>query len=180
MVGNDIVDLNEAQNASNWQRPRFLDKLFTEKEQVYIKNTRSPFLMVWRLWSMKEASYKLYTQINSGRFYNPRGFECTIDKNYGTVKFRDFLCNVETKTTSNYIISEARLEEQNFNSEIVKFTTTNEKNQSKELKSKLLDTVGNEFHLTRNHFNIPTLSDGKEHFNVSLTHHGNYGAFALA
>lgn len=179
MVGNDIVDLTEAKNASNWQRPRFLDKLFTEKEQVYIKNTKSPFLMVWRLWSMKEASYKLYTQINSGRFYNPRGFECKIDKNYGTVKFRDFLYNVETKMTSSYIISEARLEEQKLNSKIIKFTTTDHNNQSQELKSKLLDAVGTMYQLKKNEYNIPTLCNGKEQINISLTHHGNYGAYAI-
>ena len=33
MVGNDIVDLAEAKKASNWQRPRFLEKLFTPNEQ---------------------------------------------------------------------------------------------------------------------------------------------------
>ena len=49
MVGNDIVDLNEASRASNWQRPRFLDKLFSEQEQAYINSAEKAFKMVWRL-----------------------------------------------------------------------------------------------------------------------------------
>lgn len=43
MVGNDIVDINEAKSASNWQRPRFLEKLFTTKEQFTIRNAETPF-----------------------------------------------------------------------------------------------------------------------------------------
>ncbi|WP_411894031.1 4'-phosphopantetheinyl transferase superfamily protein [Winogradskyella sp. A2] len=179
MVGNDIVDLKEAQNASNWQRPRFLDKLFTELEQAFIKGAKNPFLMVWRLWSMKEASYKLYTQIHPSRFFNPKSFECTVVNNSGFVKFKDFQYYVETKITSNYIISEARLERQKLNSEIIKFITTDYNNQREELKSKLLGTVGRAYYLKKNEFNIPTLVCGKEQINLSLTHHGNYGAYAI-
>ncbi|WP_067029464.1 4'-phosphopantetheinyl transferase superfamily protein [Allomuricauda sp. CP2A] len=179
MVGNDIVDLHEAHIASNWQRPRFLTKLFTELEQRYIRDAKTPFLMVWRLWSMKEASYKLFTQIYPNRFYNPKGFECTVENNSGTVKFNGFQCYVETKETSKYIISEARLNKQKLRSKIVKFKTTNQKEQSEELKTRLLNYVGSAYQLKKNELNIPTLSNGKEHFNLSLTHHGTYGAFAI-
>lgn len=179
MVGNDIVDLIAAQQNSDWQRPRFLCKLFTESEQRYIKDAKKPFQMVWRLWSMKEASYKLFTQMHPSRFYNPKGFECTIENNSRTVKFRDFQCYVETKQTSNYIISEARLNKQKLSSELVKFKTTSQKEQSEELKTRLLNTVNKVYQLKKNELGIPTLSNGKEHFNVSLTHHGRFGAFAI-
>jgi len=76
MIGNDIVDIAEARQRSNWQRPRFLDKLFTLQEQQLIQNSDNSFLMVWRLWSMKESAYKLYTQLHPSRFYNPKQFEC--------------------------------------------------------------------------------------------------------
>ncbi len=179
MVGNDIVDLNEAQHASNWQRARFLNKIFTELEQRYIKDAINPFRMVWRLWSIKEASYKLYTQIYPSRFYNPMGFECTIENNSETVRFGDFQCFVETMETSKYIISEARLNKQKLSSEIVKFKTTSQKEQSEELKTRLINYVGSAYQLKKNEIDIPTLSNGKEQFNVSLTHHGSYGAFVI-
>ena len=179
MVGNDIVDLAEAQHASNWQRSRFLDKLFTESEQDYIMNAENPFKMVWRLWSIKEASYKLYTQLYPSRFYNPKGFECTIKNTSGSVKFRHFQCFVETRETSHYIISEARLTKQKFSSEIVKFEHTSKKEKSEALKTKLLHFVGKAYWLQKNEVGVPTLSKGKEHLNISLTHHGSYGAFAV-
>ena len=70
MVGNDIVDLYEASQASNWQRPRFLDKLFSEQEQAYINSAENAFTMVWQLWSMKEATYKAHQR----RFSIPRKY----------------------------------------------------------------------------------------------------------
>lgn len=179
MVGNDIVDLAEARHASNWQRPGFLDKLFSESEQTYIQNAANPFRMVWRLWSIKEASYKLYTQLYPSRFYDPKGFECTIENNSGSVKFKDFQCFVETKETSHYIISEATLTKQELSSEIVKFKTTNQKEQSEALKTKLLHFVGEAYRIKKNEVGIPTLSKGKGHLNISLTHHGVYGAFTV-
>ena len=179
MVGNDLVDLNEALRTSNWQRPRFLDKLFSESEQTYIQNAANPFRMVWRLWSIKEASYKLYTQLYPARFYNPKAFECVIENSSAIVKFRDFQCFVETKENSNYIISEARLNTQKWSSKVVKFKTVGQHGQSKELKQRLLNDVGDAFELQKNALNIPTLINGKKRFHISLTHHGSYGAFAI-
>ena len=65
MIGTDIIDIVEAKKTSNWERPRFLEKLFTSNEQQLIHNSENKFVMVWRLWSMKEAAYKLYIQLNS-------------------------------------------------------------------------------------------------------------------
>ena len=35
-IGNDIVDLSLAKIQSNWQRKGFLEKQFTQKEQIEI------------------------------------------------------------------------------------------------------------------------------------------------
>ncbi|WP_224490228.1 4'-phosphopantetheinyl transferase family protein [Robertkochia flava] len=180
MVGNDIVDLNEARHASNWQRARFLDKLFTELEQSYIRDAKNPFIMVWRLWSIKEASYKLHTQMYPARFYNPKGFECTLDKNSATAKFKNFQCHVQTRVTSAYVISEAHLDKKKLSSVIVKFKGPGQKAQSEELTTRLLKYAGGAYQLNKNTLGIPALSNGEEHRYVSLTHHGSYGAFAIS
>ncbi|MBW8243514.1 4'-phosphopantetheinyl transferase superfamily protein [Muricauda oceani] len=179
MVGNDIVDLAEARYASNWQRPRFLDKLFSESEQTYIQNTANPFRMVWRLWSIKEASYKLYTQLHPVRFYNPKAFECETNHNSWVVGFKDFQCYIETTETANYILSEARLNRQNLGSNIIKFESTGQKQQSNELKERLLSCVADSYQLVKNEMGVPALTNGEQILSVSLTHHGSYGAFAI-
>ncbi|GAL65479.1 4'-phosphopantetheinyl transferase family protein [Jejuia pallidilutea] len=186
MVGNDIVDINEAKSASNWQRPRFLEKLFTTKEQFTIRNAETPFLMVWQLWSMKEAAYKLYTQQHPSRFYNPKGFECSTEGAISMVRFKTFTCYVATQITPYYIISEARLDVQPITSKVIKFKNTTAKAQSKTIRNTVLKAAANVFGVSKTHLKISTSKHGVPSIHVkskvqplSLTHHGNYGAYAF-
>lgn len=185
MVGNDIVDIAKAKNDSNWQRPRFLDKLFTSKEQQIIHSSDNPFIRVWRLWSMKEAAYKLYTQINPSRFYNPKGFECEIKEKSCAVSFKKFKCYVETKTTSDYIMSEATLKPSKLKSEVIQLKSENIKSSGLFLKEKLMDSISENFGIERDkltlkkdNFDIPIIEFNSNKLHVSLTHHGRFGAFA--
>jgi len=59
MIGNDIIDIAEAKEKSNWQRKGFFKKIFTKEEQSFILNSNNSELMVWLFWSMKESSYKV-------------------------------------------------------------------------------------------------------------------------
>lgn len=187
MVGNDIVDINEAKIASNWQRPRFVDKLFTTQEQVLIQNASNPFLKVWCLWSMKEAAYKLYTQHFPSRFYNPKAFECFVYGDIGIVKFKEFQCYVSTKITSDYIISESRLDIKPMTSKVIKFETKHVKNQSKIIRNAILNKSADVFKTSKEHLEILTSTYGVPSINIdiqniplSITHHGYYGAYAIS
>ena len=186
MVGNDIVDLEEANRTSNWERPRYLEKLFTSKELQFIRDCENPFLMVWRLWSMKEAAYKLYTQQNPSRFYNPKGFECDISNLNGIVKFKDFECNVKTQITSRYIISEARFIDSEMTSKIIELKGKLRKSHSDILKealliqlSKLHQLSKENFKFQKSEFGIPTVLCNSVKTNVSISHHGCFGAYAI-
>ena len=186
MVGNDVVDLREAKTNSNWQRPRFLAKLFTSKEQQLIYNATNSFTMVWRLWSMKEAAYKLYTQQNPSRFYNPIGFECDIVNLNGIVKFKDFECNVKTQITSRYILSEARFSDTPMTSKVINFNNKFQKNQSASLKDSLLIELSRLhelptelFKFKKGDFGIPSVMANSVNISVSISHHGYFGAFAI-
>jgi len=76
VIGNDIVDLALAQQESNWKRKGFLDKIFTQNEQLLILNSPNPANMVWNLWSRKEAAYKIYNRKTQIRGYFPLQLEC--------------------------------------------------------------------------------------------------------
>lgn len=76
MIGNDIVDLALARKESNWQRNGFLDKIFTAKEQILIFNAKNSEIMVWNLWSRKEAVYKIYNRETGIRGFFPLELEC--------------------------------------------------------------------------------------------------------
>jgi len=189
MIGNDIVDLAEAQLKSNWQRPRFLDKLFKLKEQKIIRKSENPFNMVWRLWSMKEAAYKLYTQLHSSRFYSPKQFECAIDDSNGKVNYKTFECFTKTEITKKYILSEARLSKTEIFSEIEEIKSSSSKSQSDAVKALLLSAISKEFNLdkedlriVKSEYGIPSVYNKSEKLDlgVSLTHHGKYAAFGFS
>lgn len=187
MVGNDIVDISEAKRTSNWQRPRFLEKLFTNNEQGIIKNAPNPFLKVWQLWSMKEAAYKLYTQLYPSKFYNPKGFACFMKEDFGIVKFKTFQCYVTTQITSEYIISEARLNQECMTSKVIKFENKNPQKQSKTIRKALIETGIDRFDISTEQvkilsskYGIPSLQIPSKIVPLSITHHGYYGAFAIS
>jgi phosphopantetheinyl transferase (holo-ACP synthase) len=79
MIGNDVVDLVLAQKQSNWQRKGFLDKIFTEREQILIQKSKNQTTMVWNLWSRKEAVYKIYNRETGIRGYFPLKLECLYE-----------------------------------------------------------------------------------------------------
>jgi len=187
MVGNDIVDISEAKHASNWQRPRFLEKLFTNEEQKCIQNAPNPFLKVWHLWSMKEAAYKLYTQLYPSKFYNPKGFACSMTKDFGIVKFKTFTCYVTTQITSDYIISEARLNSEYMTSKVIKFDNRNPQKQSETIRKVLIEAGTDRFNISTENMKIlsskhgvPSLQLPSKTVPLSITHHGYYGAFAIS
>lgn len=77
-MGNDIVDLKLAKIQSNWQRKNYLDKIFTTAEQSLITAAKSPDVIVWLLWSMKESAYKIHNRKTGIRAFAPKSLNCSI------------------------------------------------------------------------------------------------------
>jgi phosphopantetheinyl transferase (holo-ACP synthase) len=116
MIGNDIVDLDLAKKESNWKRNRFLDKIFSPNEQQLILSSEDQDLMVWNLWSRKEASYKIYNRQTGIIGFFPLRFECHYSTtNTGTVSIDGFVFYTQTEITTNYIYSVAVSEMECFN-----------------------------------------------------------------
>lgn len=108
MIGNDIIDLALAARQSNWQRPGFLAKIFTDFEQQLITGAQKPELMVWMLWSRKEAAYKIFNRQTQLRLYNPLDFECSAmvfsqGFYYGTVVCKNTVYHTKTEVTSAFV-----------------------------------------------------------------------------
>jgi phosphopantetheinyl transferase (holo-ACP synthase) len=77
LVGNDLVDLKQAAAESNWRRKGYLEKICSPAEQELILNAADPTAMLWLLWTMKEASYKVWNRMSGIRSYSPQQFICT-------------------------------------------------------------------------------------------------------
>jgi len=108
MIGNDIIDLALAHKESRWQRRGFLTKLFTTKEQWLISKASDSEIMVWSLWSRKEAVYKIYNRQTQIRAYIPLHLECLDGQNslgiyYGKVQCFDQIYYTKTLITADFI-----------------------------------------------------------------------------
>lgn len=78
MIGNDLVDLLEAAQQSNWRRRGFLEKIFSPAERIGISNADNPEELVWLFWSMKEAAYKIHTRVTGRRSFAPALLDCKL------------------------------------------------------------------------------------------------------
>jgi phosphopantetheinyl transferase (holo-ACP synthase) len=155
MIGNDIVDLDLARKESNWERKGFLDKIFSLEEQHLILNNSNPELMVWNLWSRKEAAYKIYNRETGIDGYFPRRLQCHYeDEIYGTVSIDNFVFYTQSYITDFYIYSIAVSKIDFFN-------------KIKSLES--LENIKKENH-------IPYILNANSNTitPVSITHHGRF------
>lgn len=123
MIGNDIVDLALAKVESNWKRKRYLDKIFTVQEQYLIYNSDNSEIMVWNLWSRKEAAYKIFNRQTGIRAFNPIQFEnFGVENNIGSVHAFNVIYFTKTEITTEYIHSVCVTNKSDFNALKVLFS----------------------------------------------------------
>lgn len=127
MIGNDIVDLLQAHKDSNWNRNGYLDKIFTDEEQFLISSDMYPSLMVWLLWSMKEAAYKINSRATKLRTFAPIKLRCNnlIIKNgraTGNVLYEGVLYFTSSVFNDDYVHTLAAVTEKDLTLAEVKIT----------------------------------------------------------
>lgn len=115
MIGNDIVDLELAAVESNWKRKGFLEKIFTTHERFLIQSAKDAEIMVWLLWTMKEAAYKAATDKSKIKLFVPCSLDCNNlilheDTATGNVIYEGaaYYCGSSLTTTYIHTISAAQ------------------------------------------------------------------------
>ena len=175
MLGNDIVDLRKAKLESNWRRKGYLDKIFSLQEQDLIATAENQDQMVWLLWSMKEAAYKIVSPLIGERFYNPLAFECVLDfigcKAHGSVFFQERILFTSSEISEELIYTTALLERGH---EYQNHFLSNQQNYIEEFND-----MQSNFFLFKNEENLPVVQDlTSEFFPASVSHHGRFLAIA--
>ena len=181
MIGNDIIDLSLAETESNWQRNGFLEKQFTVNEQAIIFDRGNSFEKVWRLWSMKESAYKIYTQQNEQRFFAPKKFECQLtSEDKGIVFFKDQKFYTSSIINESYIFTLATFDK-NLKSDTLIGSPSG---INKDIKNKLEEVTGfqaSEIEQKKSKNGAPNYYHNNKQItkSCSISHHGNYGVFSL-
>ncbi len=166
MIGNDLVDLATARKESNWKRKGFLEKIFTDAEQLLIQNASQPETMVWILWSMKESAYKIWNRSSGVRLFNPKSFECAVDHAaensiHGKVRFGALLYHSQSIHNNEFVHTICRTSGYRNTSLYVRFTDSRERIDLKNA-------------IVRNPSGIPCCTNiNREKELISISHHGN-------
>lgn len=192
MTGNDLVDLASAAADSNWRRKGLLEKIFTLPEQQYIREASSPEEMVWKLWSMKESAYKLYTRQHGGRFFAPQKLHCTIiNSTTGKVKINHTIYYTTTCIDKKYIYSIAKQHGHSkaaFVNDCFHIAEINQCKQQQFIYERMISAYSlvsgkdkQEITIIKDQNGIPFLycRQNEQRIPVSITHHGNYAAFTI-
>jgi len=186
MIGNDIVDLK--QSPSYWKNPRFLEKVFIQKEQDIINRSEDQHQMLWLLWSMKESAYKCHVQQYGVRFFNPKRLVCElISEDKGIVTIDDNWYYTDSTITRDYVYTIAKLNESKVNlSSVFKAEISTLKIQSDSLKIALLQSISKTEHIAlqdleiiKTEIGVPQLfnKSTKLSKSLSLTHCGRFSGF---
>jgi len=79
VLGNDVVDLQDADSRPESYRPRFDERVYADPERRAIARDARPLVRRWAHWAAKEAAFKLARQLDPGFVFAPKqlvaGFE---------------------------------------------------------------------------------------------------------
>lgn len=201
MIGNDIVDLRFAKKESNWQRPRFLQKIFTEEEQHFIHTAADKDVAVWLLWSGKESAYKIISRLEKRRFFAPKKIVHTLfcADDFSRRSGRDLAAKVvstrytfSTKSiiTDTHIHTIAHLDDnkKSLTSDCFYISKNNYQSQHQSTRQHLLANYSamtqrpkNALSIQKDEYQIPYIyyKNKKQSVIISMSHHGNYGGYAM-
>jgi len=171
MIGNDIIDLAAARIESNWKRKGYLQKLYSEAEQLLITNAADPEIMLWCLWSMKESAYKIYNRQTKIRSYMPLRLNCYDLQVSGNLILAKVFCQGNiyfTKTIihTDYIHTTAAVSEGVIDSLNIGLYTDVDSGWRLNPVSK--DKYGHPYLIDKNTF---------EKLPVSISHHGRFCSY---
>jgi phosphopantetheinyl transferase (holo-ACP synthase) len=207
VIGNDIVDLQQARQESNWRRRRYVEKIFTQEEQQLIITAEAPDTMVWLLWSCKEAAYKRWASKSQERRFFPKkievkGFQrvqnndlataeadCQVVRHHYTshVQIVDHCYTVHTRLVGDFIHSWTLPEGEKLL--LCKVAPLCQPDLSAGTRSLLFGHLAPYFRwspadisLQKNEHGRPFIyyQNKKCPLSLSLAHHGRYGGFVLA
>jgi phosphopantetheinyl transferase (holo-ACP synthase) len=175
MIGNDIIDLSQARAESNWRRKGWVNKIFSKQEQKFIALSTEKELIVWLMWSMKEAAYKAYHREFKEMFYAPQKFSShnisiKDNKAKGSIYFEQNIYHTSSIITPDLIHTIAAVH--NNSSDTIVYI---------EDKTNPPATCRQAYNLFKDEHGIPYDRDhrNRQIKNASKSHHGRFEAIVI-
>ncbi|MGV9011892.1 MAG: 4'-phosphopantetheinyl transferase family protein [Flavobacteriales bacterium] len=188
MIGNDVIDLQLAAVQSNWQRPGFREKIFTERENRLIDDAEDPFRTVWRLWSMKESAYKAYLRLHPKRFFDPKKLLCsTAENGSGEVQVGGYSFRTQTTFDEDRLYTTAVVGKEPIWMGAC-FTIPYPEDASAYCHQRLRAHCADRWSVSEKQLciektaqGVPRISCASAHISsaISISHHGRFGAYLI-
>lgn len=74
MLGNDVVDLSDAETLESTLHPRFDARVFSAPERALLARAADRRALRWSLWAAKEAAFKAARRLDPALCFHPRAF----------------------------------------------------------------------------------------------------------
>ena len=190
MIGNDIVDLNEASKSRHWSDQRFINKVFSASERDLIVHSPNRFHITWTLWSMKESAYKVHLRKFRKPFFAPSKIECQFEPDgSGKIRIDKATYNAKTLVNKDLIYTVVMTDpSREYFGEYQKVVDSSFTNLHKKcyqdlikMSALLLNEQAHTMEIKKDEYGIPKLfKNNKEHSMIfSITHHGKYYAYVM-
>jgi phosphopantetheinyl transferase (holo-ACP synthase) len=191
MIGNDIVDLDLAKKKHRWQDQRFLQKIFSKKEQQLISEAADPFCCIWRLWSMKESAFKALKHTAPGILFSPVNYHCDLySSTTGNVTFENHLYQMNSMVEQRFIYTFTATDPSaNLINTQFKILTPDYHHQHSRTLERLTDEIAKIFvvnvqglRIKKNELGAPEIyyQNRMLPLSVSISHHGHFCAYFVA
>jgi holo-[acyl-carrier protein] synthase len=182
MLGNDIVDLNHLPKEERSLSKPYLSKICSNREIDKILNSEHPNLCLWSIWTMKESAYKIAMKLGAERAFNPKKFETfQVDANAGLISSDYGTMISATIFDENFIHSVAFLSNSNAYKSGQLICSDN---QSEAVRQAIIQDFRTQNPLQNRvevimQQDIPFLSSDQGFVDISLSHHGDFIAWAF-
>jgi len=104
LVGNDVVDLMDAEARPEQLHPRFDERVFTAAERDRIATGGCPHQTRWALWAAKESAYKVAKKLDSRTRFSPACFVAELERDgTGVIRHRDKNYTVAIVQSKQYV-----------------------------------------------------------------------------
>ena len=188
MVGNDVVDLRARAVVAGPRHPRFDARVFAPSEHRALRESDAPNALRWTLWAAKEAAYKVAKKLDDATVWSPLRFVVSLAGGDGTVEHagRSIPVRVEADAERVHAVATDRAEAlDGVRSRVAELEgpdadpSTAVRRLAREELAPLLGGDPGALEIGRRD-RIPVLRVGGRDapFDLSLSHHGRFVAFA--
>jgi len=190
MVGNDVVDLFDPAVVAGPRHPRFDARVFAPSEHRALRESAEPNPLRWAFWAAKEAAYKVAKKLDAAAVWSPLRFVVCFERGLeGAVEYNGLRIPVQVERdeqrvhalATDQVESLARLR-----SCVARLEDPDAADASaavrllaREQLAPLLSARPDQLEITRRD-RIPVLrmAGCDAPFDLSLSHHGRFVAFA--